>query len=46
VAGRRLVLERQQDAVAELRGLGSKVPKSRSLVEELLAERRQAAATE
>jgi antitoxin PrlF len=46
VAGRRLVLERQEDAVAELRGLGSKVPKSRSLVKELLAERRLAAATE
>lgn len=46
VTGRRLVLERQQDAVAELRELGSKVPKSRSLVEELLAERRLEAATE
>jgi antitoxin PrlF len=46
IAGRRLVLERQQDAVAELRGLSSKVPKSRSLVEELLAERRLAAAAE
>jgi AbrB family looped-hinge helix DNA binding protein len=46
VAGRRLVLERQQDAVAELRGLGSKVPKSSSLVEELLAERRLAAGAE
>jgi antitoxin PrlF len=46
VAGRRLVLERQQDAVAELRGLGSMVPKSSSLVEELLAERRLAAAAE
>jgi hypothetical protein len=46
VAGRRLVLERQEDAVAELRGLGSKIPKSRSLVKELLAERRLAAATE
>lgn len=46
VAGRRLVLERQKDAVAELQGLGSKVPKSRSLVKELLAERRLAAATE
>jgi AbrB family looped-hinge helix DNA binding protein len=46
LAGRRLVLERQEDAVAELRRLGSKVSKSRSLVEELLAERRLAAANE
>ncbi len=46
LAGSRLVLERQQDAVAELRALASDVPKSRSLVEELLAERRLAAATE
>ena len=44
LAGQRLVLERQQDAVAELRGLAAKVPRSRSLVEELLAERRSAAA--
>jgi antitoxin PrlF len=46
VAGPRLVLERQKDAVAELRVLASDVPKSRSFVEELLAERRLAAATE
>jgi antitoxin PrlF len=46
LAGRRLVLERPEDAVAELRRLGSKVSRSRSLVEELLAERRLAAATE
>src|SRR5450631_398478 len=46
LAGPRLVLERQQDAVVELRGLASDVPKSRSFVEELLAERRLAAATE
>lgn len=46
VAGQRLVLERQPDAVAELRRLGSKVPEARSLVDELLAERRLAASTE
>ncbi len=46
VAGRRLVLERPQDAIAELRGLGSNVPPTRSLVDELLAERRLAAAAE
>ena len=46
LTGLRLVLERQQDAVAELGALASDVPKSRSFVEELLAERRLAAATE
>jgi len=46
VAGPRLVLERQQDAVTELRALASNVPESRSFVEELLAERRLAAAKE
>jgi len=46
VAGPRLVLERQQDAVTELRTLAVDVPKSRSPVEELLAERRLAAADE
>ena len=44
--GKRLDLERHQDAVAELRGLESNVPISRSLVDELLAERRLAAAAE
>lgn len=44
--GQRLVLERQQDAVDELRGMGSDVPRTRSLVDELLAERRLAAAAE
>ncbi|MDN5797811.1 MAG: AbrB/MazE/SpoVT family DNA-binding domain-containing protein [Intrasporangium sp.] len=44
VDGRRVVLERQQDAAAELRGLASSVPEARSLVDELLAERRLAAA--
>ncbi len=46
VSGQRLVLERQQDAAAELRGLATSIPRSRSLVEELLAERRAAAACE
>ncbi len=43
VDGRSLILERPEDAVAELRGLASGVPKRRSLVEELLEERRLAA---
>lgn len=43
LVGHRVVLERQQDAVAELRGLASEVPEARSLVDELLAERRLAA---
>lgn len=46
LTGRQLVLERQQDAVAELRGLAAGVPSTRSLVQELLAERRAAAAAE
>lgn len=46
VSGYRLVLERQQDAAAELRGLAASVPRSRSLVDELLAERRIAAGCE
>jgi antitoxin PrlF len=46
LAGRRLVVQRQQDAVDELRGLANKVPKTRSLVEELLAERLAAALAE
>jgi len=45
LAGHRLIVERQQDAVADLRGLASEVSTSRSLVDELLAERRLAAAT-
>lgn len=46
VAGSRLVLERQSNAVDELRALAYNVPKSRSFVDELLAERRVAAAAE
>ena len=46
VAGARLVLQREQDAVDELRALGKDVPKSRSFVDELLAERRLDAAAE
>lgn len=44
--GSRLVLQRQEDAVADLRGLAAEVPGSRSLVDELLADRRVAAAAE
>jgi antitoxin PrlF len=46
LVGSHLVLERQQDAATELRGLGASIPRSRSLVDELLAERRLAAASE
>jgi AbrB family looped-hinge helix DNA binding protein len=44
LVGRRLVLERPQDAARELRGLATAVPSARSLVDELLDERRAAAA--
>ncbi|HVW18053.1 MAG TPA: AbrB/MazE/SpoVT family DNA-binding domain-containing protein [Solirubrobacteraceae bacterium] len=44
IAGRRLVLDRPEDAVAELRGLARDVARDRPLVDELLAERRHAAA--
>lgn len=46
LADGRLVLERPGDAVTELRGLASSLTRARSLVEELLAERRAAAADE
>ncbi|HVB92887.1 MAG TPA: AbrB/MazE/SpoVT family DNA-binding domain-containing protein [Acidimicrobiales bacterium] len=46
VSGQRLVLERPQDALVELRSLAAGIPRSRSLVDELLADRRLAAATE
>ena len=46
VEGSVLVLERPADALADLRALARDVPRSRSLVDELLAERRAAAANE
>lgn len=46
LSGSTLVLERPEDAAAELRGLVTSIPGTRSLVEELLAERRAAAALE
>lgn len=46
LAGKRLILERPDDALAELRRLGAPVPKGRSLVNELLAERRAAVSAE
>jgi len=46
LTGAQMVLERPRDAVAELRGLAAPVPRTRSLVDELLADRRAAAATE
>lgn len=44
--GSTLTLERQPEAVAELRRFARDVATSRSFVEELLAERRAAAASE
>lgn len=46
LVGARMVLERPRDAADELRGLAAAVPETRSLVDELLAERRAAAAAE
>lgn len=46
VVGRRVVLERPDDAVLELRELGAGIPRPRSLVDELLEERRAAAGSE
>jgi hypothetical protein len=40
------VIERQDEAVAQLRQLAAEVPERRSLVDELLADRRQAASLE
>jgi len=44
VDGDRIVLRRPEAAVAELRALAAALPPGRSLVDELLAERRAAAA--
>jgi len=46
LTGDRLLLQRPEDALSELRRLGAAVPRGRSLVEELLADRRAAAALE
>jgi antitoxin PrlF len=46
LSGTQLILERPEDAVAALRSLAKAVPEGRSLVAELLAERRAAAAEE
>ncbi|WP_375399957.1 AbrB/MazE/SpoVT family DNA-binding domain-containing protein [uncultured Amnibacterium sp.] len=46
VDGRQLILGRPEDAVSRLRGFASEAAKGRSLVDELLAERRASAASE
>lgn len=46
VQGRSLVLQRPEDAVEQLRQMGLRVPTGRSLVDELIAERRAAASEE
>ena len=43
LSGRRVVLQRPTDATVALRGLLADVPSSRSLVDELIAERHAAA---
>ena len=43
LSGSRLVIERPESAVAQLRQLAAALPRPRSLVEELLAERAAAA---
>lgn len=46
VEGGRIVIERPTDAVAALQALTAHIPRGHSLVDELLAERRAAAARE
>ena len=46
LTGTRMILERPRDAATALRGLAAAVPRNTSLVDELLAERRAAAAVE
>jgi antitoxin PrlF len=46
LSGAQLILERPEDAVTALRSLAGAVPAGRSLVAELLAERRAAATEE
>lgn len=46
VDGTTLVMQKPDDAVRELRSFGARVAGGRSLVDELLAERRDAAASE
>lgn len=46
VDGTRLVLERPDDAIRALRQFAADVPRSRSLVDELLTERRREAEAE
>lgn len=46
VRGARLVLERPTGAVEALRSLAAGVPRSRSLADELIADRRREAAAE
>jgi AbrB family looped-hinge helix DNA binding protein len=43
LSGRQLVVQRPEDAVEELRGLAGAAASGRSLVEELIAERRREA---
>ncbi|HVE98986.1 MAG TPA: AbrB/MazE/SpoVT family DNA-binding domain-containing protein [Mycobacteriales bacterium] len=46
VEGGRVVLERPTDAIAALKALGARIPAGRSLVDELIEERRAEAARE
>jgi len=46
VDGPRIIIERPQDAVAQLRSLGKGVARGRSLVDELFADRRAETASE